>query len=145
MENYPKLIANLPQKYLDAISDVSDERNCGDGYWIYLKPGFISNLECGIVHEHSIKKCVAELKAAVDAKIKSLNMTETILYGCKIGEPAYMEEVLAEYRRHLSKEEKEREMEKVTAWGKKNGYDRIRFSDVDLSVPPVFGAALVKK
>lgn len=72
-------------------------------------------------------------------------MKETVLYGCKIGEPDYMEEVLAEYRRHLSKEEKEKEMEKVMAWGKKNGYDRIKFKDVDLLVPPVFGAALVKK
>lgn len=67
----PKTIASLPQKYLDAISSTSDERKCGDGFWIYLKDGYISNLECGTIHEWTIADCIAELKAAVHQFNKS--------------------------------------------------------------------------
>lgn len=33
-----------------------------DGYWIFLKDGYINpHLECGIIHERSLKECISQL------------------------------------------------------------------------------------
>ena len=68
-------------------------------------------------------------------------MIETLLYGCKIGEPSYMEEILYQGKGYVNKDEL---MTKGKEWAAKNGYDRLRISVVDLSSPPNF-AATVKK
>lgn len=60
---------------------------------------------------------------------------ETLLYGCKIGEPNYMEEVLYECKGYVNKEEL---MTKGQEWASKNGYDRLRIAVIDLSTPPDF-------
>jgi hypothetical protein len=62
-------------------------------------------------------------------------MKETLLYGCKIGEANYMEEILYQCKGWVNKEEL---MKKGKEWADKNGYDRLRISEVDLSIPPNF-------
>ena len=62
-------------------------------------------------------------------------MKETLLYGCKIGEPDYMEEILYQCKGYVNKEEV---MAKGIQWAKNNGYDRLRISVIDLSTPPNF-------
>lgn len=48
-------------KYIDRIESISYEGE--DGIWIYLKPGWYNPyLECGTIHEYSVKACVAQLK-----------------------------------------------------------------------------------
>ncbi len=65
-----KTVGNLPNKYTDAILDFLDERNNGDGWWIYLKPPYYNNeLECRIIHEQHIVSCISILKSIVDNKI----------------------------------------------------------------------------
>jgi len=68
-------------------------------------------------------------------------MKETLLYGCKIGEPAYMEEILYQCKGYTNKDEL---MTKGKIWADKNGYDRLRISIVDLSTPPNFIKAISK-
>jgi len=62
-------------------------------------------------------------------------MKETLLYGCKIGQPDYMEEILYQCKGYVNKEEV---MNKGKQWADKNGYDRLRISIIDLSTPPNF-------
>lgn len=67
---WPKSITNLPERYTDAIADVSDERNNGDGWWIYLKePFFNPHLECRTIHEQKLSSCIEQLKRCVDKPI----------------------------------------------------------------------------
>ena len=66
-------------------------------------------------------------------------MTETLLYGCKIGEPDYMEEILYQCKGYTNQEEL---MNKGQQWAKDNGYDRLRISIVDLNTPPNFTGAI---
>ncbi len=66
-------------------------------------------------------------------------MKETLLYGCKIGEPNYMEEVLYECKGYVNHDEL---MNKGKEWAKANNYDRLRISVIDLSIPPNFTKAL---
>lgn len=66
-------------------------------------------------------------------------MTETLLYGCKIGQPSYTEEILYKCKGYVNKEEL---LQKGQDWADKNGYDRLRISVVDLSTPPDFGMTI---
>jgi len=66
-------------------------------------------------------------------------MKETLLYGCKIGEPAYMEEILYQCKGWVNQDEV---MAKGKEWAAKNGYDRLRISVVDLAIPPNFKKAI---
>lgn len=66
-------------------------------------------------------------------------MKETLLYGCKIGEPKYMEEILYQCKGHVNHDEV---MEQGKKWAAKNGYDRLRISVVDLSTPPNFAKTI---
>ena len=60
---------------------------------------------------------------------------ETLLYGCKIGQPDYMEEILYQCRGYVNKDEL---LTNGKAWAAKNGYDRLRISVLDLGTPPDF-------
>ncbi len=60
---------------------------------------------------------------------------ETLLYGCKIGEPNYMEEILYQCKGYTNKDEL---MNKGKQWAENNGYDRLRISVINLSIPPNF-------
>ena len=62
-------------------------------------------------------------------------MIEMLLYGCKIGEPKYMEEILYQCKGYTNKKEL---MEKGKQWAEKNGYDRLRISEIDLTQKPDF-------
>ncbi len=62
-------------------------------------------------------------------------MTETLLYGCKINAPKYMEEILYQCKGYTNKKEL---MEKGKQWAEKNGYDRLRISEMDLTQKPNF-------
>jgi len=57
-----KLPAAL-RKYAKVIDEISDERSLDQGYWIYLKPGWINTLhDLHQIHEDTLKECVAVLK-----------------------------------------------------------------------------------
>jgi len=62
-------------------------------------------------------------------------MKETLLYGCKIGEPNYMEEILYHCKGYTNKEKL---MAKGREWAKANGYDRLRITEIDLMQKPDF-------
>jgi hypothetical protein len=62
-------------------------------------------------------------------------MKETLLYGCKIGQPNYMEEILYQCKGYVNKDEL---IKKGDEWAKQNGYDRLRVSIIDLHTPPNF-------
>lgn len=62
-------------------------------------------------------------------------MKETLLYGCKITDPDYMEEILYAQKGYVNKTELLTHAEK---WAKENGYNRLRISVIDLSVKPDF-------
>ncbi len=67
---WPKSLKSLLPKYQDAIIDFSDERNNGDGYWIYLKqPYFNPQLECRTIHEQKLSDCISILKNCVNHPI----------------------------------------------------------------------------
>ena len=69
-EFWPKSINALPEKFTAAIADISDERNNGDGWWVYLKEPFFNDaLECRIIHEAKLSDCIKQLKSCVNNPI----------------------------------------------------------------------------
>lgn len=62
-------------------------------------------------------------------------MKETLLYGCRISDPDYMEEILYQCKGWVNKHEL---MERGKQWANENGYNRLRIVEVDLSTPPNF-------
>jgi len=54
---------------------------------------------------------------------------EQVLYGTKIGEPNYMEDIISIYPS---------EFKKAIEWAKRNRYDRFRIAEIDLSIKPDF-------
>lgn len=61
--------------------------------------------------------------------------TETILWGCKQGQPDYMEEILYQCKGWVNKDEV---MAKGKEWADKNGYNRLRITEINLSIKPNF-------
>ena len=51
----------------------------------------------------------------------------TLLYGCKIGEPSYMEEILYECEGYVNKDKL---MEKGKQWAEENNYNRLKIKGV---------------
>lgn len=62
-------------------------------------------------------------------------MKETLLYGCKINAPKYMEEILYQCKGYSNEKEL---MKKGKEWAKVNGYDRLRISVIDFTQKPNF-------
>jgi hypothetical protein len=59
------MIVKLPkvlQKYADQIDGISDERSMGDGYWVELAPGWLSDMETHQVHEDNPRECARVMK-----------------------------------------------------------------------------------
>lgn len=52
-----KAILNHP-----AVESVSDERGSGDGYWVYLHPGWCKEPELNSIHEETPLECLRELR-----------------------------------------------------------------------------------
>lgn len=50
------------RRYAAYIEDVSDERAGGDGYWVYLVPGWVCDDGTHCVHEDNITQCAAALR-----------------------------------------------------------------------------------
>ena len=69
------------------------------------------------------------------------SQTETILYGCKVNDPDYMEEVLYACKGYTNLDELKHKGEQ---WAKDNGYNRLRISIIDLSTPPDFTKTINK-
>ena len=65
--------------------------------------------------------------------------TETLLYGCRIEQPDYMEEILYQCKGYTNKEEL---LNKGKKWAEKNGYNRLRISIIDLKIQPNFVKAI---
>lgn len=65
--------------------------------------------------------------------------TETILWGCKIGQPDYMEEILYQCKGYTNETEL---MAKGNDWAKANGYDRLRITKINLNTKPDFIKAI---
>ena len=66
-----KGMIRLMDKYGDIIDSIHREYNLCDGtrnvdYWIYLKDGYIcKDMECGTIHEYSLKECEKMLKNVI--------------------------------------------------------------------------------
>jgi hypothetical protein len=65
--------------------------------------------------------------------------TETLLYGCKIDQPDYMEEILYQCKGYTNKEEL---LNKGKQWADQNGYNRLRIKEINLSQKPNFIEAI---
>lgn len=49
-------------KYAGIITEIGNEDNTGDGWWIYLAPGWWSSAsECGMIHEYTVADCLKQL------------------------------------------------------------------------------------
>lgn len=71
-----KTIDNLPEKHKIKIHSVSDERNMGDGVWVYLKDeykdfNFDPFTPFGMIHEQQVNEAVRRLKKDVRKVTKS--------------------------------------------------------------------------
>lgn len=68
MTKQKKGVAIILERFKDVLADdpVDDETEYGDGYWFYLRPGFINNTD-GIhfVHEYTIAACYGRLSTAI--------------------------------------------------------------------------------
>lgn len=65
-----KTIDSLSPKYKAAISQISDERGNGDGWWIYLaEPFFNADMESNIIHEQTLTECIKQLRHCVNNPI----------------------------------------------------------------------------
>lgn len=61
-----KGMQKLIEKYGDVIASIDREYNDGLDYWIYLKEGYICvDMECGTIHEYTLKDCERQLKLVV--------------------------------------------------------------------------------
>ena len=68
----------------------------------------------------------------MDGKIHN---KETLLYGCKKESPDYMEEILHHQKGYVNRDKL---ISAYSEWAEENGYDRLRISVIDLSIPPDF-------
>jgi hypothetical protein len=69
-------------------------------------------------------------KTPLKQPIKPNKMIETLLYGCKINQPDYMEEILYQCKGYTNKEEL---LQKGKQWAEVNGYDRLILREINLS------------
>lgn len=77
---------NLPtalRKYSKMIAEVSDERESGNGYWVYLRDGFHNSLhDVHLVHESTPAECAAVMALHVEpvaepaSPLASLGLTD---------------------------------------------------------------------
>ena len=68
-------------------------------------------------------------------------MIETILYGCKINEPIYMEEILYQCKGYVNKKEL---LNKAKEHANKYGYNRLRVAEIDLLNNKTINEQLIK-
>jgi len=62
----PRTLADL--KADPRVDWISDERRDGNGWWVYLKgEWFSTHVDCGTIHEDTIKECCAGFKHIVSS------------------------------------------------------------------------------
>ena len=66
-------------------------------------------------------------------KRKGGQVIERILYGTRKGAPAWKEEIITN---------QEKRFDQAMAWAKRNGFDRFRVAEIDLTVAPDFTKAI---
>lgn len=68
--------------------------------------------------------------------IPLLETKDQVLWGTKIGEPDWAEEIITEDPTQI---------EKAKKWAEANGYDRLRISTINMNEKPDFTKAIKKK
>jgi hypothetical protein len=49
-----------------AVDSVEDGRAFGDGYFVYLKPGYTSRaMDCGTIHEPTLSACLRVMREGI--------------------------------------------------------------------------------
>ena len=69
MKTGNKTLDNLPEKHRKKIESISDERNNGDGWWLYLNKeyadlDFDPRSNCRTIHEQTLRECISRLKGS---------------------------------------------------------------------------------
>lgn len=72
-----KQLAKLQIDFKDKINDITDEREGGDGVWIYLKAGW-HNCGSHLIHEWDYKMAVAELERVEKCACRDCTQPESI-------------------------------------------------------------------
>lgn len=62
----PKLLPASLRRFASKVEDFSDERNTGDGLWLYLLPGLSFEGEVHMVHEDTCKECIQAFRNVVE-------------------------------------------------------------------------------
>jgi hypothetical protein len=54
----------IPAKYADRIEEIEDDREEDNGWWIYLKDGWVceTSSSCHTIHEDTITQCLKCLR-----------------------------------------------------------------------------------
>jgi len=55
--------------------------------------------------------------------------TEKILYGTLKGDPVWKEQIITNQEQHFNE---------ARVWAERNGFNRLRIAEIDLSMPPDF-------
>ena len=61
-DGLPSSLQVLLSRHQNKVDLVDDERDTGDGYWIYLKPGWIFDHSTTFIHESSVRAVAAAFK-----------------------------------------------------------------------------------
>ena len=61
-DGLPHSLQVLLSRHQDKVDFVDDERDTGDGYWIYLKPGWIFDYSTTFIHESTVRNVSAAFK-----------------------------------------------------------------------------------
>lgn len=65
-----KVLNRLMESKPNTIDEILDETDDDNGYWIYLKRGWATNLEYGrhSIHEDTVKGCLDVFKSVIECE-----------------------------------------------------------------------------
>lgn len=66
----PNLLPASLRRFASQVEDFSDERNNGDGLWLYLKPGLCYDGEVHCVHEYTCRDVVEAFSRVYECECK---------------------------------------------------------------------------
>ena len=61
-DSVPHSLEVVLSRHQNQVESVDDERETGDGYWIYLKDGWIFDSSTTFIHESSVKTVIQAFK-----------------------------------------------------------------------------------
>jgi len=61
-DTLPFALQAILSRHQEQVESVDDERDTGDGYWIYLKDGWVFDHSTTFIHETSIRSVAAAFK-----------------------------------------------------------------------------------